>query len=248
MIVVIPPGPSGQTAKWVAQLPTELSAASQSQTSTPYKNPRLPVERRVADLLSRMTLEEKVAQLVCLWSSRPQVKPQTDFSTDRGDFSPEKAAEVMKYGIGQIARQRERKGPREGAIFANALQKWLIENTRLGIPAILHDEILHGHMAQGSTSFPQPIALASTWDPDFMTRVFTAAALETRARGSHQVLGPNLDVAREPRWGRTEERYGEEPDLVAQNGRGGDQGVAGKYVGWAERDKNCDRSQHPKTD
>src|ERR1041384_45451 len=83
-----------------------------SQDNRPdYKNPSLPVERRVADLLSRMTLEEKVAQLTCLWGSRPQVNPQTDFATDRGDFSPAKAAEVMKYGIGQIARQREPKDP-----------------------------------------------------------------------------------------------------------------------------------------
>jgi beta-glucosidase len=188
-----------------------------SQTATgDYRNPRLPVEQRVADLLSRMTLEEKVAQLTCLWTARPQAGPQTDFSIDRGDFSPEKARLVMKYGIGQVARQREQKGPREGALFANAVQKWLIENTRLGIPAILHDEILHGHMAQGSTSFPQPIALASSWDPDFVSKVFTAAALETRARGSQQVLGPNLDVAREPRWGRTEETYGEDPYLVSR--------------------------------
>jgi beta-glucosidase len=188
-----------------------------SQGKAPdYKNPRLPVDIRVADLLSRMTLEEKIAQLTCLWSNRPQVGPQTDFATDRGDFSPEKASQVMKYGIGQIARQRERKGPREGAIFANAVQKWLIDNTRLGIPAILHDEILHGHMAQGSTSFPQPIALATTWDPEFISKVFTAAALETRARGSHQVLGPNLDIARDPRWGRTEETYGEDPYLTSR--------------------------------
>ena len=192
-------------------------AEMRSQTAIPdYKNPGLPVEQRVADLLSRMTLEEKVAQLTCLWAERPQVGPQTDFSNDRGDFSPEKARLVMKYGIGQIARQRERKGPREGAVFANAVQKWLIENSRLGIPAIFHDEILHGHMAQGSTSFPQPIALASSWDPDFISKVFTVAALETRARGSHQVLGPNLDVAREPRWGRTEETYGEDPYLVSR--------------------------------
>ena len=122
----------------------------------------------------------------------------------------------MKHGIGQIARQRERKDPREGAKFANAVQKWLIENTRLGIPAILHDEILHGHMAKGSTSFPQPIALATTWDPEFITKVFTAGALETRARGSHQVLGPNLDLARDPRWGRTEETYGEDPYLTSR--------------------------------
>jgi len=188
-----------------------------SQQNVPdYKNPRLPVGRRVADLLSRMTLEEKVAQLTCLWGSRPQVNPQTDFATDRGDFSPAKAAEVMKYGIGQIARQRERKDPREGAKFANDVQKWLLENTRLGIPAMLHDEILHGHMAKGSTSFPQPIALATTWDPEFITKIFTAGALETRARGSHQVLGPNLDLARDPRWGRTEETYGEDPYLTSR--------------------------------
>src|ERR1044071_4930870 len=181
-----------------------------------FKNPRLPVERRVADLLSRMTLEEKVAQLTCLWTNRPQVNAQTDFSTDRGDFSPAKAAEVMKYGIGQIARQREQKDARGGAKFANDVQRWLGENTRLGIPAILHDEILHGHMAKGSTSFPQPIALATTWDPEFITKVFTAGALETRARGSQQVLGPNLDLARDARWGRTEETYGEDPYLTSR--------------------------------
>jgi len=187
-----------------------------SQQNLPdYKNPRLPVERRVADLLSRMTLEEKIAQLTCLWGNRPQ-PGAVDFTTDRGDFSPSKAAEVMKYGIGQIARQREQKDARQGATFANAVQKWLIENTRLGIPAILHDEILHGHMAKGSTSFPQPIALATTWDPEFIARVFTAGALETRARGSHQVLGPNLDLAREPRWGRTEETYGEDPYFTSR--------------------------------
>ena len=192
-------------------------ARMNSQEKIPdYKNSRLPVERRVADLLSRMTLEEKVAQLTCLWQNRPQVKAPTDFPNDRGDFSPAKAAEVMKYGIGQIARQRERKGPREGAKFANDVQKWLVENTRLGIPAILHDEILHGHMAQGSTSFPQPIALATSWDPEFITKVFTAGALETRARGSHQVLGPNLDLARDPRWGRTEETYGEDPYFTSR--------------------------------
>jgi beta-glucosidase len=193
------------------------SAGTQGQ-SPDYRNARLPVERRVADLLGRMTLEEKVAQLVCLWTERPQVKPQTDFSTDRGDFSPEKARVVLKNGIGQIARQRERKDPREAALFANALQKWLVENTRLGIPAIFHDEILHGLMAPKATSFPTPIALASSWDTELVRRVFNAAALETRARGSHFVLGPNLDLAREPRWGRTEETYGEDPYLVSRMG------------------------------
>ncbi|HVF67055.1 MAG TPA: glycoside hydrolase family 3 N-terminal domain-containing protein [Pyrinomonadaceae bacterium] len=193
-------------------------SADTRQLTPDYTNARLPVERRVADLLGRMTLEEKVAQLVCLWGARPQVGPQTDFSADRGDFSPQQAASVMKHGIGQIARQRERKDPREAARFANALQKWLVENTRLRIPAIFHDEILHGLMAPKATSFPTPIALASSWDTELVRRVFTAAALETRARGSHFVLGPNLDLAREPRWGRTEETYGEDPYLVSRMG------------------------------
>src|SRR5262249_43356150 len=192
---------------------------AQSRDGAPdYKNPRVPVDGRVADLLSRMTLEEKVAQLVCLWGSKPQVGPQRDFSTDRGAFSPERAREVMKNGIGQISRQRERKDPRDSAIFANAVQKFLVEQTRLGIPAIFHDEVLHGHMAQKGTAYPQPLSLASSWDPDLITRVFTAAAQEVRARGGHQVLGPNLDLGREPRWGRTEETYGEDPYLVSRMG------------------------------
>src|ERR1043165_9799460 len=166
-----------------------------------YRNPNLSVDERVADLLKRMTLEEKVAQLTCLWPRGQEIPPDT-----------------LKNGIGQIARQQEHKGPRESALFANSIQKYLVENTRLGIPAIFHDEILHGHMAQGSTSFPQPIALASSWDLDLINKVFTVAALETRARGGQQVLGPNLDLGREPRWGRTEETYGEDPYLVSRMG------------------------------
>src|SRR5262249_30615313 len=167
---------------------------------------------------SRMTLEEKVAQLVCLWGSKPQVGPQRDFSTDRGAFSPERAREVMKNGIGQISRQRERKDPRDSAIFANPVQKFLVEQTGFGIPQIFPDECFPGHMAQKGTAYPQPLSLASSWDPDLITRVFTAAAQEVRARGGHQVLGPNLDLGREPRWGRTEETYGEDPYLVSRMG------------------------------
>ena len=189
-----------------------------NQQTPDYRNPKLPVDARVADLLKRMTLEEKVAQLVCLWMQKPQPKAAGDLSTDRGDFSPEKARVVMKYGIGQIARQRERKDPRESVIFANALQNFLVENTRLGIPAIFHDEMLHGMMAPKGTSFPTPIALANSWDTELIGEIFTAVAQETRARGSHHVLGPNLDLARDPRWGRTEETYGEDPYLVSRMG------------------------------
>src|ERR1043165_3611261 len=177
-----------------------LMSSLSFQSPTPaYRNTKLSIDERVNDLLKRMTLEEKVAQLTCLWPHGNDIPP-----------------DALKNGMGQIARQQEHKGPRESALFANAIQKYLVENPRLGIPAIFHDEILHGHMAQGSTSFPQPIALATTWDPEFITKVFTAGALETRARGSHQVLGPNLDLGRDPRWGRTEETYGEDPYLTSR--------------------------------
>ena len=195
--------------------------AGHTQNAVPdYKNPSLPVDRRVSDLLSRMTLEEKVAQMVTLWIRKPQEKdPARDGSMiDRGEFSPTRAALVMKNGIGQISRQRERKDPRQSAIYANDVQKWLRENTRLAIPAMFHDEALHGHMAQGSTSFPTPISLASSWDPELISRIFTVAAMEARIRGGHQVLGPNLDLARDPRWGRTEETYGEDPYLASRLG------------------------------
>jgi beta-glucosidase len=124
----------------------------------------------------------------------------------------------MKNGIGQIGRQRERKGPRESALYANAVQQWLKDHTRLGIPVIFHGEVLHGDMELGGTAFPQPLALAASWDPELIGRIFTAAALEVRTRGGQLVLGPNLDVGRDPRWGRTEETYGEDPWLVSRMG------------------------------
>lgn len=195
---------------------TRLQSAQAQEPD--YRNPNLPIERRVADLLSRMTIEEKVAQMQTLWVRKPQQRRPNGNFGDRGDFSPEEAAIVMKHGIGEIARQRERTDARRGAMYANAVQKWLKENTRLGIPAMLHDEILHGLMAVGGTNFPTPISLASSWDTELITKIFTTAALETRIRGSHHVLGPNLDLARDPRWGRTEETYGEDPYLVSRMG------------------------------
>jgi beta-glucosidase len=213
------------------------SRIGRAQEAPDYRNPKLPVEQRVADLLGRMTVEEKVAQITTLWTRKPNQKPHDWTMADRGDFSPEAAALVMKHGIGQIARQRERKDARQSAIYANAVQKWLKDNTRLGIPAMFHDEALHGHMALGSTSFPTPISLASSWDPDLIAKIFTVAALESRIRGGHQVLGPNLDLARDPRWGRTEETYGEDPYLASRMGvacikalQGPGPGVDGEHV------------------
>ncbi len=189
-----------------------------AQTELPYKNPRLSIEERVKDLLSRMTLEEKVAQMMCVWMEKPNdntgiPKEQLPFG---GKFSPELAKQKMPNGIGQFARQRELLTPKESAEYANAVQKWLKDNTRLGIPAVFHDEILHGNMSSGSTVFPVPIALSSSWDTDLINRVFTVAAKHTRLRGTHHVLGPNMDLAREARWGRTEETYGEDPYLTSR--------------------------------
>ncbi|NNE99468.1 MAG: glycoside hydrolase family 3 protein, partial [Pyrinomonadaceae bacterium] len=183
-----------------------------------YKDERLPIDDRVKDLLARMTLEEKVAQMMSVWMKKPNdnsrvPKSQLPFG---GEFSPEIAKKQIPNGIGHFARQREMRGPRRSAEYANAAQKWLKENTRLGIPAIFHDEILHGNMGAGSTVFPVPIALASTWDTELISRVFKVGARHTRYRGTHHVLGPNLDLAREARWGRTEETYGEDPYLASR--------------------------------
>lgn len=196
-------------------LPLNLHAQN---NSLPYKNTNLSIDERVKDLLGRMTLEEKAAQMMCVWMEKPNDNsnvPKAQMPLG-GEFSPEIAKERMPNGIGQFARQREYRNAKRSAEYANAVQKWLIDNTRLGIPAVFHDEILHGNMGSGSTVFPVPVAMAASWDPDLMTEVFTVAARQTRIRGTHHVLGPNMDLAREARWGRTEETYGEDPYLATR--------------------------------
>lgn len=193
---------------------------SQAQSTPPYRNPQLPVEQRLADLLSRMTLEEKVAQLGGIWENRAFVRdPQSLIVDDKGQFLADHAAVLLKDGLGEMSRPSEvTAGPREMADFTNAMQKWMRENTRLGIPVLFHEECLHGHVAPKGTSYPQAIALASTWDPELLHEVFTATAAEVRARGAQECLAPVLDLARDPRWGRTEETYGEDPYLVSRMG------------------------------
>lgn len=175
-----------------------------------YKDASAPVEARVNDLLSRMTVEEKVAQLRGFWDSEKKYIGQDDI------FKEEKFAEILKNGIGQI-------GPipmniDKDLAFKNALQKYLKEKTRLGIPAIFHDEGCHGLMKPEATSFPMTIGLASSWDPKLFEEVFAVVAKEMRARGGHQALTPILDVCRDPRWGRIEETYGEDPFLNSRLG------------------------------
>src|SRR5262245_47493925 len=200
------------------------AAPVQAQTPPPrpdYQNPALPTARRVDDLLSRMTLEEKVAQMLCIWNAKKQI---TD---GKGNFDPAKAPPWFKVGIGRIERPSDGHGARAQAEFTNAIQKWVKENTRLGIPVLFHDEALHGLMAPEATSFPQAIALASTWNPDLAERAFAAVAKEVRARGTQQVLAPVVDVARDPRWGRFEETFGEDPYLVSRMGLAAVRGFQG---------------------
>ena len=204
-----------------------------------YKDPRQPVKSRVDDLLRRMTLNEKVAQLETVWESKAKLEDA------RGNFSPELASRNFPEGIGGFARPSDYRGvtnsngaagaagatvnrdARQTAEFVNAAQHWAIEHTRLGIPILMHEESLHGYVARGATSFPQAIGLASTWDPELVTRVFAVAAREARARGATLVLAPVVDIARDPRWGRIEETYGEDPYLVTQMGLAAIRGFQG---------------------
>ena len=181
------------------------TASIAAQSGFPYRDPKLPVEQRVADLLGRMTLEEKVEQMEGAWENRQFFSdPKTLFDDEKGNFLPEHAAVLLKNGIGEITRPSLNRGPRQMAEYTNAVQKWVKENTRLGIPVLFHDECLHGHVAPGATSYPQAIALSSTWDQELVENVFTATAAEARATGAHHCLVPVLDLARDPRWGRTE--------------------------------------------
>jgi beta-glucosidase len=165
-----------------------------------------------------MTLEEKAAQMMCVW----QQKAQTLLDA-QGNFDGEKAKASFKkgHGLGQVGRPSDAGGGRDArqmAELTNAIQKFFLENSRLGIPVIFHEECLHGHAAIGGTSFSQPIGLGATFDPELVEALFAMTAHEARARGTHQALTPVVDVAREPRWGRVEETYGEDPYLVGRMG------------------------------
>src|SRR5690348_3486991 len=181
------------------------ASAQVSQARPPYLDPAVPVAQRVDDLLARMTLEEKVGQMLCMWQGKRAI---TDSA---GRFDATRVPAWFRIGIGRIERPAEGHGARAEAEYTNDIQRWVKEHTRLGIPVLFHEEALHGLEAQQATSFPQAIALAGTWNPDLVERVFAAAAAEARARGVHQVLAPVVDVARDPRWGRIEETYGEDP-------------------------------------
>jgi beta-glucosidase len=202
-----------------------------------YKDAGLSVDVRVEDLLARMTLEEKVAQMQSIWDNKG-----TLFDA-KLELDPKKMALNYPDGIGQFARPSDATGPASprlvpgrdlrGTIrLVNALQHYALEHTRLGIPIMFHEEGLHGYVAVGATSFPQAIALASSWDPALVRAVNVVTAREMRARGVTEALTPVVDVARDPRWGRIEETFGEDPYLVGEMGVAAVEGLQGEGKAW----------------
>lgn len=183
-----------------------------------YKDSGLSIQERLNDLLSQMTLEEKAAQMVGVWNEKADT-----LLNEKGEFDIEKARESYSdgHGLGQVGRPNEvvnGKSAKEIATLTNEIQKFFMENSRLGIPVIFHEECLHGLAGTNATSFPQPIAMAGSFNPDLIEEVYKISALEARARGGHQALTPVVDIARDPRWGRVEETFGEDPYLVGRMG------------------------------
>ena len=194
-----------------------VPAALAAQDATPaYKNPRLPIEQRVADLLSRMTIEEKCAEL---YPNYP-----ADIIDTTGTYTKETGLKALR----EMFEDTSKLTSYDGAILRNAIQRWRIEKTRLGIPEIMMGEALHGFMSYGATSFPQALGLASTWDPALAKKVFSAAGDEMASAGVNQAFTPVLDLARDPRWGRTEETYGEDPYLGSRIGVAAVEGLQGQ--------------------
>ena len=220
---------SSSAGALLAQVPHPTAAIEQPT----YKNPKIAVAARVDDLLNRMTLAEKIVQITSVWDDKKNV-----FDA-HGEFDPARMPQAFPDGIGQFARPSDASGPvspREvpgrdvrGTIrLVNALQHYAVEHTRLGIPVIFHEEGLHGYAALGATSFPQAIALASSWDPDLVRQVNTVTGREIAARGVSIALTPVVDVARDPRWGRIEETFGEDPYLVGELGVAAIEGLQGR--------------------
>lgn len=181
----------------------------------PYKNSNLPVQDRVDDLLSRMTLEEKFWQLFMIPGDLSDGKE----NYKKGIFGFQVAAKGTSGNAAEQILQYGKSGtPESVAEKINEIQKYFVEETRLGIPIIPFDEALHGLVRDGATAFPQAIGLAATWNTDLMSEVANAIALEVKSRGIRQILSPVINIARDVRWGRTEETYGEDPYLTTQMG------------------------------
>jgi beta-glucosidase len=202
----------------------------------PYKNASLSVDTRVQDLINRMTVEEKIGQLLCLQGWRMYLK--TDVEVIQSKLLEEA---VEKQYIGMLwgtlradpwTRKTIKNGlnPRLSAEATNAIQRYAIEKSRLGIPLLFAEECAHGHMAIGTTVFPTSLGQGSTWNIPLIHKMATAVAAETRLQGAHIGYGPILDLAREPRWSRMEETFGEDPFLIARMGSAVVKGFQGDNI------------------
>ncbi|CAN5519593.1 glycoside hydrolase family 3 N-terminal domain-containing protein [soil metagenome] len=181
---------------------------------------------RVEALLAGMTLAEKVAQLSC----GGRAYEMADLLNDEGALDVDAFIARFPHGVGQIGRINvDRSGP-DATRLAAAIQRVLTEHTRTGIGALANEEGVHGLMGRGASVFPAALALAATWDDDLVERVYTAVAAETRARGGNYVYAPVLDLARDARWGRAEETFGEDPVLVSQLGVAAVHGLQGRVA------------------
>jgi len=187
-----------------------------------YKDSSLQLETRIEDLLSRMTLDEKIAQLGGMFS-RFLLK-------EGGEIDGDRARELLKNGIAHISRPAELMGPAESARTMNAIQRVLVEQTRLGIPAIFHEESCAGYQAQDASCFPMPMGLAATFAPDLVERMGAAIRRQMTAVGARHTLAPVADVARDARWGRCEETFGEDVYLVSRMAVAYVRGVQGGNV------------------
>ncbi len=203
-----------------------------------YKDSTKPIEERVQDLLARMTLQEKIAQTLTVdVVSLTIPEDNLDEVLELGEITNSVVVEKMKNGIGSFQLPGKNMPPKESGIYRNMLQRHLMENTRLSIPALSQEECLNGHLARGATMFPRPIGMASSFDTELVEEVYSAVGRECRARGAHQAFTPVLDMGRDPRWGRFEETFGEDTHLVSQMGlavvkglQGGSKGVKSDHI------------------
>lgn len=202
----------------------------------PYKDPSLQVRKRVEDLMGRMTLEEKCAQLTGLWNGGVE------------DFKPEIFSDPAKmkeiFGLGCHSVHPAPFGIKDTVRMRNTIQKYLVEETRLGIPALFVDEGQHGMMRPEATVFPQAIGLACSWDTVLFEKVYGVVAHEMRSRGTHHALTPVIDVCRDPRWGRTEETYGEDPYLNGMLSIAAVKGLQGSDRGKVEKNNVAATLKH----
>ena len=204
---------------WICVWVTCTPIFAQQVSVLTYQNPNLSIDIRLADLLSRMTLEEKVGQLLCPlgWEMYEihgsEVYPSGKFK----QLIKERNAGMLwaTYRADPWTKKTLANGlnPELSAKAGNALQKYVMENTRLGIPMFLAEEAPHGHMAIGATVFPTGIGMAATWSPELVKEVGQVIAKEIRSQGGHISYGPVLDLTRDPRWSRVEETFGEDPVL-----------------------------------